>query len=276
MNQLELMVFNVGHGLSVAFVEKPANYVTLVDLGAETGFTPLKSLSRQFKLRPDVLYVTHPHADHIDDVETALDTNFRPLGIYYEEYDWADVRRREKKELAYKIDSYLELIKMTPRRDYGGEAKLTEWHFKPDDAKKAFGETSYVNNSSFFVVYTWRDFKISVGGDQESDAMAGLLGHGPFVKEASKTWILIPPHHGHKNGFPTDWVSNLGKPYISLISVQERDQSIDSRYSSQEFAKGVTIDGVVRNRLTTRSDGNILVKMWYANDGKPKWTFGSF
>lgn len=36
MNQLELRVFNVGHGLSVALVERPENYVTLIDLGAET------------------------------------------------------------------------------------------------------------------------------------------------------------------------------------------------------------------------------------------------
>ncbi len=34
MDKLELVVFNVGHGLSVALIERPENYVTLVDLGA--------------------------------------------------------------------------------------------------------------------------------------------------------------------------------------------------------------------------------------------------
>lgn len=77
MNQLELLVFNVGHGLSVALVEKPENYVTLIDLGAETGWTPLKFIALKLKLKPDVLYITHPHADHLDDVETALEDDFR-------------------------------------------------------------------------------------------------------------------------------------------------------------------------------------------------------
>jgi len=270
------MVFNVGHGLSVAFVERPANYVTLIDLGAESGFTPLKSLSLKFNLRPNVLYITHPHADHIDDVETALDEKFRPLAIYYQEYDWADVRKREKKELAYKIDSFRELTRSIPKRRYGGAARLVEWCFTPADARTAFGESSYVNNSSFFIVYTWREFKVAVGGDHESAAMAGLLNAAGFVKEASKTDILIPPHHGHKNGFPSDWIAKVGKPHVSIISVQERDASVDSRYSSPEFARGVRINGEVRNRLTTRSDGNILVEMWHSDNGSPTWGFSTF
>ena len=95
MNKLELIVFNVGHGLSVALVERPENYVTLIDLGAETGFTPLKHLSLKMKLKPDIVYITHPHADHIDDVGTALTKDFRPLGIFYQDYDWEDVKKRE-------------------------------------------------------------------------------------------------------------------------------------------------------------------------------------
>src|SRR6266436_116759 len=150
MDKLELMVFNVGHGLSVALVERPSRYVTLVDLGAETGFTPLKHLALKCKLKPDVVYITHPHADHLDDVETALDANFRPLGIHYQDYDWADIKKRERPELAYKIDRFRELAQVVPRTSYAGEANLQYWRFTPDDAKKAFGEASYVNNSSLF------------------------------------------------------------------------------------------------------------------------------
>jgi glyoxylase-like metal-dependent hydrolase (beta-lactamase superfamily II) len=75
-----------GQGLSVALIERPENYVTLIDLGSSTGFTPLKHLTFKYNLRPDVLYITHPHADHITDVETAIDPQFRPLGIHYQTY----------------------------------------------------------------------------------------------------------------------------------------------------------------------------------------------
>ena len=93
---------------------------------------------------------------------------------------------------------------------------------------------------------------------------------------AKNTYILIPPHHGHKNGFPTEWVEKMGKPFVSIISVQERDKSVDSRYNSSDFAKGVPFGGETRYSLTTRKDGSILVTMWYGTDSKAKWTFESF
>lgn len=276
MDKLELMVFNVGHGLSVALVERPSPYITLIDLGADTRFTPLKYLRLKLGLIPDVVYITHPHADHLDDVETASDRNFRPLALYYQEYDWADVKKKEKPQLAYKIDGFRELIRTLPKKTYAGSGSLQEWHFTPRDAKMAFGEASYVNNSSLFLIYTWRDFRISIAGDQESAAMEGLLQSSGFVKAASKTDILIPSHHGHKNGFPCSWVEKIGKPHVSIVSVQERDPSVDSRYSKPDFARGINIGGVARSMLTTRSDGNILVSMWYGADGSPKWKFDFF
>lgn len=227
------------------------------------------------KLRPALLYVTHPHADHLDDVETALDENFRPLGVHYQDYDWADVKKREKKELEYKIDDFLELRKKVPFKSYAGNASLNYWRYTPAEAKKQFGEATYVNNSSLFFVYKWQDFKIALTGDLESDGMAGMVGTKAVQDAAKGTDILIPSHHGHKNGFPTEWVEKMGKPYVSIISVQERDKSVDTRYNSSDFAQGVTFGLQTRYSLTTRNDGNILVTMWYG-DQKPKWKFESF
>jgi beta-lactamase superfamily II metal-dependent hydrolase len=275
MNKLELIVFNVGHGLSVALIERPENYVTLVDLGADTNFTPLKHLSLKWNLRPDILYVTHPHADHIDDVETALDRNFGPDGINYQTYDWADVKKRERPELANKIDKFQKLASVVPFKKYEGAANLEAWRFTPENAKKKFGETSYVNNSSLFIVYKWNDFKISICGDLESDGMSAMVDSEKVKSSAQDTCILIPPHHGHSNGFPTHWVSRMGKPYVSIISVQERDPSVDARYRSNAFAEGVQFDGKTRYSLTTRAHGNIVARMWYEGS-TPTWEFSSF
>lgn len=123
-----------------------------------------------------MIYITHPHADHLDDVKTALDKSFRPLGLHCQVYDWADVKKREKKDLAYKVDDFLELQKVVPFRSYSGSADLKYWRYTPEDAKKGFGEATYVNNSSLFFVYKWKDFKIAIAGDLESDGMAGMIG----------------------------------------------------------------------------------------------------
>lgn len=269
---LELILFQVGHGLSVALIEHPHNYVTLIDLGADSGFTPLRYLSLCRKLRPDILYISHPHADHIADVETAFQDHFRPDGIYYQQYDWKDVANREKPECRWLIERYQKLISEIPKRRYNGSGELSEWYYSVDVARQQYGDAAYVNASSLFLIYKWKEFKIAIASDQESSVMDGLLQHDKFVKNAAGTNILIAPHHGHKNGFPAGWPSIVGKPNITLISVQERDPHVHGGYSYPDFATGVKINGQTRYRLTTRVDGNIFVKMWYEG-AKPTWSF---
>jgi hypothetical protein len=67
----------------------------------------------------------------------------------------------------------------------------------------------------------------------------GYLGAKGFQDVARGTDILIPSHYGHTNGFPTEWVAKIGKPFVNIISVQSRDESVDPGYSSPDFAKGL-------------------------------------
>jgi len=271
MNELELIVFHVGFGLSVALIERPANYVTLVNLGSSIGFTPLKYLRLKRRLRPDVLYITHPHADHLSDVETALDPTFAPDSICYQSYDWTDVASREKPDCQWMIEDFKRLIATAPKGQYSGEATLNCWRYTPAQARKDFGDTRYVNASSYFLLYTWKDFKIAIAGDQESAVLDRFIQTSPFAKEAADTDLLVAPHHGHKNGFSQLWPSVLGKPYLTLISVQDRDPHVDTRYSTKDFARGFEINGITRYALTTRKDGNIFVNMRYSS-GTPTWS----
>jgi beta-lactamase superfamily II metal-dependent hydrolase len=273
MNELELIVFRVGHGLSVALIEKPANYVVLIDLGADIGFTPLKFLSLKRRLRPDIIYITHPHADHLADVETALDPRFSPDAIHAQtDYDWNDVASREKLECQKIIKDYQRLLARIPFGSYKGSGSLTYWRYTPAEARRIFGDQCYVNASSLFLIYKWMDFKIAIAGDHETDVMKRFVNTKEFTEAAAGAYILVAPHHGHTNGFCQDWISSVGKPYLTMISVQERDQHVDPRYSNGTFAKGVEVDGKPRQRLTTRLDGNILVSMYY-DAGKPTWSF---
>lgn len=275
MDSLELIVFNVGHGLSVALIERPANYVVLVDLGSDTGFTPLKHLSLRMKLKPDILYITHPHGDHISDVDTALTESFKPLSMNYQNYDWQEVIDREKPELKDTVRSYQQLIAKIPYCHYGGDGSLTVWRYTPKEAKDNFGDADYINNSSYFIVYSWRSFKISIAGDQHSNVMGAMLNDDKFKNSVVGTNILIAPHHGHAQGYCSLWPEKAGKPYVTIISVQENDPSVASGYSSSDFARGVTFNGQTRYSLTTRYDGNIHVTMRYNNENKPSWTFES-
>ena len=272
MDRLELILYNVGHGLAVSLIEYPEKYVTQIDLGSEGNFSPLEYLSSSRRLRADVLYITHPHADHLSDIRNVGD-HF-PDYVQYIDYDWGDVIARERSDLQWVIREFLQFIGLTARRgEYAGNASLKYWYWGPEKAKALFGESNYVNNSGLFIVYKWHDFKISICGDLEAQALEQLISYPDPQAEAQKTDILVAPHHGHKSGYTSKWADVLGKPYISLISVQSRDPSVAPEYYTPEFARGITIGGRTRHCLTTRTDGTIVVKMWYKSDGKCAWSF---
>ena len=110
------------------------------------------------------------------------------MGINYQMYDWADVKGREQPQLRYKIDKFEELIGVIPFRDYAGTANLRVFRYFPQDAKKMFGYVTYVNNASYFLVYTWKDFKISIAGDLESDGMKPIVDSDNVQKQRALTF----------------------------------------------------------------------------------------
>lgn len=270
MNKLELILYKVGHGLALSLIEYPEKYVTQIDLGSEGDFSPLEYLSESRGLRPDILFITHPHADHLSDIGQA--GTYYPDSIQFIDYDWDDVINRERSDSKWVIREFTKLARFTKRRDYYGNASLRYWYWNPEKAKELFGDSSYVNNSSLFIVYTWQAFKICICGDLETKALENMISAKEPNEEALETDILVAAHHGHSQGYTSEWPEVIGKPYVSLISVQNRDPSIASGYSSSDFARGVTFGGETRYALTTRRDGTIVVTMWYEN-GKPTWVF---
>ena len=275
MNKLELVIFNVGHGLSVALIERPENYVILVDLGCDDNFSPFNYLLRSMNLYPDILYITHPHGDHISDIYS-VDSYSKYITMDYQDYDWKDVESREKPELRETLRKYRNYISNTNKGSYNGSGDLKYWRYTPQKAKGVFGESTYINNSSLFLVYWWKTFKIAIPGDLHSNAMDKFINYDDFKNTAKSTYILIAPHHGHKEGFTSLWPEKIGKPYVTIASVQERDPNVDSRYSSEDFAQGISFNGEKRYSLTTRSDGNIKVSMYYDSENKATWSFSSF
>jgi len=267
MDRLELIMYNVGHGLAISLIEYPEKYVTQIDLGSGD-FSPLQYLSDTRRLRTDWLYITHPHADHLSDIQKAQ--IHYPNNIQFIDYDWDDVERREKPEQRWILHEFYKLARLTSRGDYGGKADLKYYYWGPEKAKRMFGESNYINNSSLFIIYTWGEFKISICGDLETEALEQLISDLKVKNDAKNSDILVASHHGHLKGYTSKWPLILGKPYFTLISVQSRDSYVANGYSSPDFARGILVGGTRRYRFTTR-DGNIVVGMWY-EDSKPRWS----
>lgn len=271
MNCLQLKVFNVGHGLSVMLKELPENYITLFDLGADSKLSPLKYLHDR-GLVADQIYITHPHGDHISEIDKILNTGYRPKGFYIQEYDWDDVASREKEFLREKVRTIKRIKSIIPLGNYSGSASFKFWHYTPNEAIQLFGENKYINNSSIAGIFKWRDFKIAILGDLETDALEYYCKNAQFIYEAQNTNILIAPHHGHNSGFPKLWLQKIGKPNITIASIKESDPHICKEYESSTFNKGVKLNGEQRYCLTTRYDGTITIDMYY-QDNSPIWSF---
>lgn len=274
MNELELIVFNVGHGLSVMLRELPSDYITLIDLGSDENLSPLEYLSKR-DLYADQVFISHPHADHISEIEKITLPEYKPSGLIVQDYDWDDIISREQPYLRDKVKALVKVKKIIPNGKYSGDAELRYWEFTPDDAKKIFGDSKYINNSSLGIIYKWGSFKIAILGDLETSALTEFCKNQKFVEYAKGTNLLIAPHHGHSSGFPELWVEKIGKPNLTLISIKESDPYICKKYQSPDFNKGVCINGETRYTLTTRQDGSIRVRMWYKNN-EPVWKFDFF
>ena len=271
MEKLQLKVFNVGHGLSIMFRELPEEYITLIDLGADNQTSPLEYL-RKRKLKADQIFITHPHGDHISEIEKLLIPCYRPNGFNIQEYDWDDVVNREQDYLKEKVRTIKKVKAVIPNKSYSGNASFDFWCYKPEVAKENFGESNYINNTSIGGIFTWKHFKIAILGDLETDALNAFCKFDKFVSLAKNTDIFIAPHHGHESGFPELWVEKIGKPYITIASIKESDPHICKKYNSSDFNKGLKINDEMRYCLTTRSDGTITVDMYYSNN-EPKWKF---
>src|SRR5690349_15152955 len=66
-HMLEITIWNVNHG-SAAYIKTPNNRHIVVDLGDADDFSPLQHLYRQGVAHLDVVVITHPHRDHLDDI----------------------------------------------------------------------------------------------------------------------------------------------------------------------------------------------------------------
>ena len=186
INQVELKLFNVGHGLSCMIRELPANYITMIDLGSDSNLSPLQNLASNH-LRADQIFITHPHGDHISEIEKLYDRRYKPDSFFVQDYDWADVASKEKKHLQDKVWDLKHIKSTVSNMGYSGEAELKYWMYSPDNAKKNFGESKYINNSSLAIVYKWKSFKIAILGDLETDALENICCFNEFSDYAKST-----------------------------------------------------------------------------------------
>jgi beta-lactamase superfamily II metal-dependent hydrolase len=297
---LQMAVFNVGRGLCVAFIT-PNRYLILVDCGSSEDFSPVRllrdcqtnSVLGQGRLaftpwaNADLAYfmITHPHSDHISDIEN-LRTLLKPsIIIHRPDLDWQRVgsSNRENRPLEsyrrnffWPWDYYHQVVSQPA---LGGDMSF-QYYWLPLDLISAISstDTDYVNNSSYVSVIKYAGRTIALTGDMTAEGMKWLLAINSGFRSSITgnairpgVDILVAPHHGHPNGFCSEWFDNTGPTrYFNIVSErtarpgeQSGQTQVDSRYSQREFSLGQNQHD--RRMFSTRTDGSVLV--WIGQDG---------
>lgn len=258
-----VIIFDVEHGFC-AFVKSSTGRTLMIDCGRKENFSPVLYVidNELGGERLTKLVVTHPHNDHIQDIES-LTSKLQPLILTRQQYNWEAVKEAD---CDYSnLDHYAEwqvqyCVPASPVE--WGDVDIKVFSLTPSQAYN-LNQNNWVNNSGMVVVLTIKGStfteKFVFGADVESDGWIQLLKNDEFKAAVKGAWFYVVSHHGHTSGFSTELYEAMGKPYLNLISVTGGDDHVDSRYCGEEYAIGTTVGGKERYSLTTRTDGSIFI-----------------
>lgn len=259
---LEILIWDVDHGASVS-AKTPNQQVLMMDCAANpySGFSPIQRTQRRWG-PIDLLIVSHPHIDHISDIEN-ISQYEQPLLLapavphdqLMEGKDW-DGRRI--------VERYLMLCKRgfapSPNPFLCGGVKISIFSLR--------GYQHNINDYSLVTFLTYGHFTFAYAGDITSAGWDRLIDQegARLIRMLQRTNFFMASHHGREEGYSDevmDHMKSLKMVFISDKHVQPT--SVTDWYSEQCLGWKVANehDGSRRYRyvLTTRKDGRIKLKV---------------
>lgn len=263
---LTVKFYDVEHG-SCTHIITPNGKHYLVDIGTKSS----KSISRYLKNKYfqyqgciDYLVITHPHIDHIADLENLYtygikpkvlwrDKDAFPLSISYSDSP-AQVSLKKKanamnEEYSLPIDD----SEAPTSASFNGGVEIDLFSVTVADVEK--------NDLNFFscvLVLRYAGFKIVLTGDNPASKLEEMLKGGRFRQSINDATVLLAPHHGRDSDFCENFVKAVN-PRLTVFSdkpIQHETQA----HAAQKYynlTRGTTWDGTPRRVFTTRSDGTI-------------------
>lgn len=271
--------YDVEHG-SCTHVITPNGKHLLFDIGSKSDKSICQYLKNKYFYyygnRPDVLVISHPHIDHISDLENMYTYSIKP------NYLWRDKRafpiqilssdqpaikniKKRANEMSEEYSSSISWETDPENADNNGGVIFTR--FTPDIYQSDYGDA---NNFSCVTVVEYCGFKIILTGDNPAKKLLEMLKTTSyFAGTVANATILLAPHHGRDNEFCSEFVS-IVNPRVTVFSdkpiVHETQAHSAQKYGNA--TRGVTWNGQHRKVFTTRNDGTIT----FGFRGYQDWT----
>jgi len=292
MSKLKLWFLDVGHG-DCTYISLPNDARMMIDCGCSDDHWPSKMLNyykinklvnpvnipgEEFKYGLDKLVITHPHGDHISDIETIHDEiGFCWLCGAYREFiekipmEKMDFRKRNEKS----VKKFITVVKNYTGK-YDEKKDRTILANPPCSIQQRrfinYEEGMDLNELSWFSSFSIGGYKVLFTGDMTAAGIKKILALDSaeyFNKFVSGTTILKVPHHGRENGCSQELFDAFGgQPLLCIVSdevLSEKNEGTSATqwYYDRTSEEEVLINGIKKNRrvLTTRSDKDIYVEI---------------
>jgi competence protein ComEC len=248
----------------------------LLDIGTKANKSICKHLKEAyFKSggRPDYLVITHPHIDHIADLQNLYAYGITPRVLsrpkeafplnYVSSDGQAQIALKNKaNEMNNSYNSPIAWDEDPSNPAYNGGVKMTK--FSPSIST---ADVDDVNNYSIVEVIEYGGFKIVITGDNPSRKLLEMMGKADFNSTIADADVLLAPHHGRDSDFCKEFVEKVN-PRLTIFSDKPivHDTQAHAAQKYYNATRGTTWGDIPRSVFTTRSDGTITFT-FYA-DGK--------
>lgn len=259
---LEILIWNVEHGASVS-VQAPNQQVLMMDcsFNPHSGFSPVLATQSHWG-QIDLLIVSHPHIDHISDINNI--DYYEPPMLLAPFVPYAQLREGKYGDYSRIIEDYIALR----RRAYAPNLNPHSWG---NAVISSFGLQGYqynINDYSLVTFLTYGGFTFAYAGDISSTGWDRLISqYGTrLTRMLQRTNFFMASHHGREEGYNDQvmgYMRSLRLVFISDKHVQPT--SVTGRYS--EWCRGWNVvdeeyDSTNRRYvLTTRKDGRIRIEV---------------
>lgn len=291
---LDVRIWDVAHG-SAAYMRAGKKDVVL-DCGASPEFSPLKWLNTSYygMNSIDYLIISHPHEDHIEDLDMMKSLDLKPSDLIIQ-------RPKQATEL---VEENLEKAKEEGREEFVKDAEYylnvldeidgtpdvfpsnPEWAIDGVDAGQhltdggipyngvtihnfnvgeIIGNDNYekLNNLSRVTVTNCFGFSMVSAGDLLEDGIEQIKEDENAMSAIEDADVLIAPHHGRDSSFDRELVQHIS-PDLVVFSDKNADHTVSGKYGSE--ASGTFVldeqseERELRKVISTNSDGRIRVQ----------------
>lgn len=302
---LDIRIWDVNHG-SAMFL-RAGNRNVVIDAGANTNFSPAWWISNRFgRNKIDYMVISHPHEDHIEDLDAFKEEGLLPKIIQrpkaardiveekIEEEDDEDYL--EDAEIYLELDDYSGEPDPSPsnpswvgvhratgvRADGGQRRGVTFENYSAPETHWESGNYKRLNNMSRLTVANCFGFKLVTAGDMLEKGIEGLMEDEDAMSACKNAEVLVAPHHGRDSSYVHEFVSHVN-PNLVIFSEEpegEDGYTVPSKYGQVANGEAVmnelTDEEEERFVLTTRSDGRIRIQAnnntdWVASH-RPNYT----